>query len=131
MLPGASRVSERPERPQRSAAGAGKFYVYYSAPSPAAPGTDANPIDHHSVIAEYRLGAGSLGDPASERILMTINEPHFNHNAGFIDFGPDGMLYIMTGDGGSANDNNAGHTGCNATQPSGCLGNAHDLTQPL
>lgn len=112
-------------------AGAGKFYVYYSAPSPAAPGTDTNPIDHHSVIAEYRLGAGSLGDPASERILMTINEPQFNHNAGFIDFGPDGMLYIMTGDGGSSNDNNAGHTGGNATQPSGGLGNAQDLSQLL
>lgn len=113
-------------------AGAGKFYVYYSAPSPDSPGTDANPIDHHSVIAEYRLGAGSsLGDPASERILMTINEPQFNHNAGFIDFGPDGMLYIMTGDGGSSNDNNAGHTGGDASQPSGGLGNAQDLTQLL
>ena len=111
--------------------GAGNASVFYSAPNPAAPGTDANPIDHHSVIAEYRLGAGSLGDPASERILMTINEPQFNHNAGFIDFGPDGMLYIMTGDGGSANDNNAGHTGGNATQPSGGLGNAQDLTQLL
>ena len=122
-----------PEFGTPGAAGKGKFYVYYSAPSPQAPGTSNSPVDHRSVVAEYQVRADnpSLADMNSERIVLTFDEPQFNHNAGFIDFGPDGYLYIMIGDGGSSNDNNAGHTGGDATQPSGVLGNAQDLTKLL
>jgi len=59
-----------------------------------------------SVIARY------LRDPmnpdralsAAERIILTVPQPFANHNGGMIAFGPDDLLYIGVGDGGSAND---------------------------
>lgn len=43
-------------------------------------------------------------DPESEEILLQVPQPYANHNAGMIAFGPDGMLYIALGDGGSGGD---------------------------
>lgn len=43
-------------------------------------------------------------DPDSEVILLTISQPFSNHNGGDLAFGPDGYLYIATGDGGSGGD---------------------------
>src|SRR5690606_18064556 len=40
----------------------------------------------------------------SESVIMTVAQPWGNHNGGMMAFGPDGMLYISLGDGGSAND---------------------------
>jgi glucose/arabinose dehydrogenase len=58
-----------------------------------------------TVIARYQVTANpDLADPNSEKILMTIGQPHANHNGGQIAFGPDGYLYIGMGDGGAAND---------------------------
>jgi glucose/arabinose dehydrogenase len=78
----------------------GKFYVYYN-----------KVTDGSIVIAEYRVASNpNQGDIATERILLNIPHPTFqNHNGGMIEFGPDGFLYMGTGDGGSANDpsNNA------------------------
>lgn len=69
------------------------------------PGATAN---HHSVIEEFRAISPSLNDlPESikqERILLTVDQPQFNHNGGALNFGPDGMLYIALGDGGGADD---------------------------
>ncbi len=61
--------------------------------------------DGATVIAEYHA---SISNPnvadLAEIILLTISQPFSNHNGGMMDFGPDGMLYIAMGDGGSAND---------------------------
>jgi len=87
----------------------GRFFVYYSAPL-----RDQAPenYNHTSHISEFRLADGSplRADPASERVLLQIDEPQFNHDGGTLAFGPDdGHLYISVGDGGGANDIGPGH----------------------
>jgi glucose/arabinose dehydrogenase len=59
-----------------------------------------------TVVSEYRRAPGNdlRADPASERILLAIDQPFVNHNGGGLAFGPDGYLYVATGDGGSAGD---------------------------
>ncbi len=58
-----------------------------------------------TVVAEY-LASTTNPDAAepAERILLEINQPFDNHNGGNLAFGPDGFLYIGTGDGGSGGD---------------------------
>ncbi len=122
-----------PEFGAAGAIGEGKFYVYYSAPSLNAPGTEENPVNHQSVIAEYRVSApgSNTADSGSERILLTFDQPQFNHDGGQLAFGPDGKLYISTGDGGRSGDNEPGHTGGGPGDPTGGLGNAQDRTKLL
>jgi glucose/arabinose dehydrogenase len=43
-------------------------------------------------------------DPGTLRVVLSIPNPAPNHNGGMIAFGPDGYLYIGTGDGGGAGD---------------------------
>ena len=58
-----------------------------------------------TVIAEYQLSPDpNAADPASERILLMVNQPFPNHKGGQMAFGPDGFLYIAFGDGGSEGD---------------------------
>jgi glucose/arabinose dehydrogenase len=72
----------------------GRFYVHYTDPA----GT--------TTLSSFRVSAGSpdQADPASETVLLTAEQPFDNHNGGQILFGPDGMLYLGLGDGGSGGD---------------------------
>ncbi len=62
-------------------------------------------------IWEYTRSASNpdAADPTSKRLILTFDQPFQNHNGGWLGFGPDGLLYIASGDGGGAGDpqNNA------------------------
>jgi glucose/arabinose dehydrogenase len=72
----------------------GHFFVNY---------TDRN---GDTVIARYEVSADdpNQGNPDSEFVVLSFEQPAANHNGGMILFGPDGYLWIGTGDGGRAND---------------------------
>jgi glucose/arabinose dehydrogenase len=73
----------------------GKFYLYFTRKG-----------DGDVAINEYRVSSGNpdVATQAAIRRIITIDEPYANHNGGHMAFGPDGYLYIGTGDGGSGGD---------------------------
>ena len=79
----------------------GYFFVNYTRTGGGAGG--------ETVIARFKTtdSTNALGDPNSERILLTISQPFANHKGGMIEFRTDNganNLYIGMGDGGSGND---------------------------
>ncbi len=74
-------------------AGNGRFFVNHTNPS------------GNTIIAEYRVSADpNVADPDSRRIVLIVLQPSQNHNGGMIAFGPDGYLWIGSGDGGGSGD---------------------------
>ncbi|MGP3974688.1 PQQ-dependent sugar dehydrogenase [Streptomyces sp. 8N114] len=57
----------------------------------------------NSRLDEFAVENGEVQQD-SRRTVLTQEQPYANHNGGDIAFGPDGMLYVAFGDGGSAND---------------------------
>jgi glucose/arabinose dehydrogenase len=71
----------------------GTFYIAHTAPGPEVR------------VVRYRVPRGApRADPGSAETVLAMEDPASNHNGGGIVFGPDGYLWVGTGDGGRAGD---------------------------
>ena len=73
-------------------ADSGLFYVYF---------TDN---DQNQRIVEYKRASADRADPGSARLVLRMPDRESNHNGGLLLFGPDGLMYVGTGDGGGGGD---------------------------
>ncbi|MEX0613162.1 MAG: PQQ-dependent sugar dehydrogenase [Pirellulales bacterium] len=109
-----------------------KLYTYTSEalagnpltfPVPNEPTQAPSVLNYVNVVSEYQMTTptSNVIDPGSRRVIFTIGKDQGNHNGGTVAFGPDGYLYLATGDGGGANDRGRAHR-----EP---LGNAQVITE--
>lgn len=72
----------------------GYFYVNYTN------------LSGNTQVSRFSVDSNNpnLADPNSELPLISYAQPFTNHNGGCLNFGPDGYLYISSGDGGSGGD---------------------------
>ncbi len=73
----------------------GEVFLYMSKSEP-----------RRTTLSRFTVDSGDRNrlDPASEEVIIDIEQPYGNHNGGTALFGPDGMMYLAIGDGGWAND---------------------------
>ena len=78
----------------------GYFYVYYTS------NVSTGSTGKQTTISRFNVSStnANIADPNSEVVILTIDQPYWNHNGGCIAFGPDNYLYIGMGDGGSGGD---------------------------
>jgi glucose/arabinose dehydrogenase len=88
-------------------ASSGRFYVYYTGK------------DSRERLVEYKRLTADRARTRHARTVFVHDDPESNHNGGQLTFGPDGLLYIGTGDGGGGDDQH------------GARGNAQNLASPL
>lgn len=75
-----------------------RLYAYWTNP------------DGDTVLARFTSGelagatTGPVANPDSMEVLLTVEQPAERHNAGHLEFGPDGLLYVAVGDGGSGGE---------------------------
>jgi hypothetical protein len=130
----------------------GKFYTYTSQPNTSGPNgvlptfpttltfprNPALPPHHQNVIAEWQAvdpgnpAAGVDSDPATQRELLRVDWPQFNHDGGDLAINADdGTLFFSMGDGGGADDRDGQQFVFGPIDGHGLDGNGQKLTNPL